>query len=73
MGILGGSKNQKSGKCHNCPEKKLTHPGGSRCWGGGGVGVNVSKVREISRTAEKIDTKNVTPTPPLPTGGGGGG
>ena len=71
VGILGGSTNQKSGKCHELSRKKmLTHPGGPGV-GGGGVGVNVSKVREISRTADKIDTKNLTPTPPLPTGGGG--
>ena len=38
----------------------LTHPtlGGP----GGGLGVNISKVREISWTAEKIDKKNVTPS-----------
>ena len=40
------------------------HPGGSRV--GGGLGVNISKVREISRTAEKID-KKLTPTPPRPS------
>ena len=33
------------------------HPGGSSVPGGGGWGVNISKVREISRTAEKIDKK----------------
>ena len=42
----------------NCPEnqKKIDppHPGGSP---EGGVGVKISKVREISRTAEKIDKK----------------
>ena len=47
--------------------------------GGGGWGVKISKVREISRTAEKIDnkknyaekiTKTCNPTPPHPTGGG---
>ena len=60
MGILGGSTNQKSGKCHELENKYRcktnvdpSHPGGS---GGGGVGVKIStKVREISRTAEKID------------------
>ena len=34
------------------------HPGGVQRPGGGGWGVNISKVREISRTAEKIDKKN---------------
>ena len=78
MGVLGGSKNQKSGKCHELSRKSiifvLTHVPGV-------LGVKISKVREISRTAEKIDTKkitaekikNVTTTPPHPTGGGGGG
>ena len=47
-------------------------PGGPASRGG----VNIStKVREISRTAEKIDkqkiTKTCNPTPPHPTGGGG--
>ena len=60
VGILGGSKNQKSGKCHELSRKSIIllpppHPGGSR---GGGLGVKISKVREISRTAEKIDKKN---------------
>ena len=76
MGVLGGSKNQKSGKCHELSRKSiifvLTHVPGV-------LGVNISKVREISRTAEKIDKKkitaekikNVTTTPPHPTGGGG--
>ena len=36
VGILGGQKNQKSGKCHELSRKKLflTHP----TLGGGGVG-----------------------------------
>ena len=46
------------------------------------VGVNISKVREISRTAEKIDkkknssekiTKTCNPHPTPSDGGGGGG
>ena len=45
----------------------------------GGGGVKISKVRDISRTAEKIDKKNsaekitnkCNPHPPHPTGGGG--
>ena len=49
--------------------------------GGGGWGVKISKVREISRTAEKIDkqknsaekiTKTCNPHP-TPSDGGGGG
>ena len=75
MGVLGGSKNQKSGKCHELSRKSiifvLTHVPGV-------LGVKISKVREISRTAEKIDKKNycrkkknVTTTPPHPTAGGG--
>ena len=36
------------------------HPGGSSV-PGGGLGVNISKVREISRTAEKIDKKKILP------------
>ena len=53
------------------------HPGGSSVRGG--VGVNISKVREISRTAEKIDKKkfcrknnqNMYPPPhPIRRGGG---
>ena len=57
------------------------HPGGSSVPGGGGLGgVNISKVREISRTAEKIDkqknsaekiTKTCNPHP-TPSDGGGG-
>ena len=31
------------------------HPGGPASRGGGGWGVNISKVRDISRTTEKID------------------
>ena len=77
MGVLGGSKNQKSGKCHELSRKSiifvLTHVPGV-------LGVKISKVREISRTAEKIDKKNycrkkkknVTTTPPHPTGMGWG-
>ena len=57
------------------------HPGESSVPGGGGWGVNISKVREISRTAEKIDKKknsadkiNKTCNPhPTPSDGGGGG
>ena len=58
-----------------------THPTpGVPGWGGGALGVKISKVREISRTAEKIDKKcNPHPTPPTPWGvvlraniGGGG-
>ena len=58
------------------------HPGGSSVPGGGGLGVKISKVREISRTAEKIDkkknsaekiTKTCNPHPTLSDGGGGGG
>ena len=56
MSILGGQQNQKSGKCHEVSRKSihffLTHPTP------GGLGVKISKVREISRTAEKIDKKN---------------
>ena len=53
------------------------HPGGSSVpGGGGGWGGKISKVREISRTAEKIDKKKFYRkkkhvTPPHPTGGGG--
>ena len=76
VGVLGGSKNQKSGKCHELSRKSifvLTHVPGV-------LGVNISKVREISRTAEKIDKKitaekikkcNHYPTPS--DGGRGGG
>ena len=57
------------------------HPGGSSVPGGGGLRVKISKVREISRTAEKIDKKNsaakitktFNPHPtPIRRGGGGG-
>ena len=55
------------------------HPGGSSV-PGGGWGVKISKVREISRTAEKIDKKKsaekITKTcnpHPTPSDGGGGG
>ena len=58
MGVLGGSKNQKSGKCHELSINQsiifvLTHVPGV-------LGVNISKVRKISRTAEKIDKKKIT-------------
>ena len=51
-----GSINQKSGKCHELSRKAiqicLTHPtpgdSGGVAGGGGGLGVNISKVREIS-------------------------
>ena len=58
VGVLGGSKNQKSGKCHELSRKSiifiLTHVPGV-------LGVKISKVREISRTAEKIDKKKLLP------------
>ena len=72
VGVLGGSKNQKSGKCHELSRKSiifvLTHVPGV-------LGVKISKVREISRTAEKIDTKKLLePLPhPIRRGAGGGG
>ena len=60
-------------------KQMFTHPtpGGPASRGGGG-GVNISKVREISRTAEKIDKKNsaekITKTcNPHPTPSDGGG
>ena len=46
----------------NCPEKQYffwthpPHPGGPEV---GGVGVKISKVREIPRTGEKIDNKKL--------------
>ena len=55
------------------------HPGGPASRGGGVGGVTISKVREISRTAEKIDkqtnsaekiTKTCNPHP-TPSDGGG--
>ena len=60
VGILGGQKINKSGKCHEL-SRKLTHPtlGGVS----GGVGVDIAKVREISRTAEKIYKKTFTLPP----------
>ena len=78
VGVLGGSKNQKSGKCHELSRKSiifvLTHVPGV-------LGVNIStKVREISRTPEKIDKKKLLPkkkilttTQPIRRGGGGKG
>ena len=79
MGGFRGSKIKSPGNVMNCPEtnKKIVDPphsgggGGSQGnWGGG----KISKVREISRTAEKIDKLFFTPPPhPYPTGGGGGG
>ena len=71
-GNFRGSKNQKSGKCHELSRKSIqfvfTHPtrGGGEFQGGGvgGVGgVNISKVRSISWTVEKIDKKKVYPPP----------
>ena len=75
-----GSNNQKSGKCHELSRKaikmSLTHPtpGDSGGLRGGGLGVNISKVREISWTAEKIDNF-FYPHPPsnTPTKGGRSG
>ena len=71
MGVLGGSKNQKSGKCHELSRKSiifvLTQVPGV-------LGVKISKVREISRTAEKIDTKKLLkPLPHTIRRGAGGG
>ena len=57
----------------------FTHPTPGGPASQGGLGVNISKVREISRTAEKIDKKkilqkklpkHVTPHP-TPSDGGG--
>ena len=58
----------------------FTHPNpGGPASRGGGWAVKISKVREISRTAEKIDKKNsvekITKTcnpHPTPSDGGGG-
>ena len=59
-------------------KQMFTHPtpGGPASWGGWGV--KISKVREVSRTAEKIDKKNsaekITKTcNPHPTPSDGGG
>ena len=58
----------------------FTHPTPGVQRPGGGLGVKISKVREISRTAEKIDkqknsaekiTKTCNPHP-TPSDGGGG-
>ena len=56
----------------------FTHPTPGGPASRGGWGVNISKVREISRTAEKIDKKNsaekITKTcNPHPTPSDGGG
>ena len=51
----------------NCPEKKkITHPTPGGPGVGEGLGVNISKVQEMSRTAGKIDKTKLTPTPPRP-------
>ena len=60
-----------------------TPPRGVQRPGGGGLGGQISKVREISRTAEKIDkkqknsaekiTKTCNPHPTPSDGGGGAG
>ncbi len=56
VGILGGQKNKKSGKCHELSRKeKKIWPTPPR------LGVKISKVREISWTAEKIDKYFFTP------------
>ena len=39
----------------------FTHPTPGVQRPGGGLGVKISKVREISRTAEKIDKKKILP------------
>ena len=80
VGILGGSKNQKSGKCHELSRKsltkKLTHPP----WGvPGGLGVEVGilgestnqksgKCHELSR---KLINNFFLPTHPGGVSGGG--
>ena len=92
-GGVGGSKFQNCGKFHEQPRKSIkkknssikhifTHPTpGGPASRGGGWGVKISKLREISRTAEKIDKKNknsaqkITKTcnpHPTPSDGGGG-
>ena len=70
-GGFGGSKIQKSGKCHVLSRESITnlpppppHPGV------GGFRVTISKVREISWTAEKIDTFFLSPHPTPLVGGG---
>ena len=59
----------------------FTHPTPGGPASRGGWGVNISKVREISRTAEKIDkqkkfcrknNQNKYPLHPTPSDGGGG-
>ena len=52
----------------NCPENQYNlflpiPPGGGEFQGGGVGGVNISKVRSISWTVEKIDKKKVYPPP----------
>ena len=64
-GSFRGSKNQKSGNVINCPEKLFKkNPGG-----GGSFKGHIFKVREISWTAEKIDTFFCNPR--MERGGGG--
>ena len=48
---------------HKINKKNFTHPtpGGPASRGAGGWGVKISKVREISRTAEEIDKKKILP------------
>ena len=66
VGIVGGQKIKSPGNVMNCPDNQynlvfVTHPtpGGS---GGGGLGVNISKVRyELSR-------KSIKKIPPPPKG-----
>ena len=76
VGILGGSKNQKSGKCHELSRKSRIffyppHPGGR----GGGRGSKFQKCGKFHELPRKSIKKKLTPTHlahPTPSDGGGG-
>ena len=71
VGILGGSTNQKSGKCHELSRKKmLTHPGGPGV-GGGGWGQRFKSAGNFTNCRQNR-YKKVNPHP-TPSDGGGGG
>ena len=62
MEILGGSKNQKSGKCHELSRKSIIfldppHPGGPGVGGGGRWGSTFQKCGKFHELPRKSITK----------------
>ena len=68
-GFLGGSKNQKSGKCHELPRKSIKKIKKKKKPGGGGVEVLGGSRNQKSGKCHELPRKSTTNSKP---GGGGG-